>query len=177
MMESEELEPLPDDLFDDSSATHREALDQMREHLLRLGYRVDRRPPRGKTLRVYLDEGMDYPLMNPRITTIPAAIDDAGEPATDGEIPVIAVTVLSKGDSELDERLRAFPNGDGAFYVVNESQGPVQGFIIHGTFVIPLHLRELSGTEVINFPPMVASFRSIRRFLLGDDIVSQHPSR
>ena len=171
-MESEELKPLPEDLFDPSSTTHRAALDELREHLLRIGYRVTKRPARERTLRVYLDDGIDYPLLNPIITTIPADVDEHGEPTSDVDMPVMAIAVFSKGDPDFDERLATFPRGDSLLFIPGRSQNDGKGFVRHGTFLIELPLRESGETEVIDFPPVVANFRTIRRFLLGDEVAA-----
>ena len=166
-MDSDELRPLPDDLFDETTATHGQALDQLREHLLRIGYRVHRRAAREKTLRVYLDDGIDYPLLNPRITTVPLNYDEDGEPLDDEVLPVVQVAVLSNGDAEIDERLRDFPNGEGRLFLpLPESAS--RGY--HGNFFIDLSLRQNGDIEEVDYPPLIASFRLIRRFLLGEDI-------
>jgi hypothetical protein len=168
-VDSEELRPLPDDLFDDSTPTHKQALDQLREHLTRIGYRVHKRAPREKTLRVYLDEGIDYPLLNPRITTIPLNIDSDGEPLDDEVLPVMSIDVFSNGDAEIDQRLREFPGGNNRVFVPREANDS-RGSIYHGAFVLELPLREVGENEEIDFPSLVADFRSIRRFLLGEDM-------
>jgi hypothetical protein len=167
-MDSERLRPLPDDLFDEASPTSKAALDKLREHLLRIGFRVNKRAPRERTLRVYLDEGIDYPLLNPRITTIYANVDADGEPLDDEVYPVISIAIFSNGDAEIDERLREFPSGDGRVFVPHAADDKSKGY--HGAFVVDLPLIEVGGSEEVDFPTLVADFRLIRRFLLGEDI-------
>lgn len=172
-MHTEEPRPLPEDLFDSSTATYREALDQLREHLIRVGYNVHRRAARETTLRVYLDEGIDYPLLNPRFTALPIN-DDDGE-ATDEEVfPAVAIAILSKeGDSSLDDRLREFPSGDGYMFLPPTAEMDGGGYKHHGHFVLELSLRDVNGIETIDFPPIVSGFRTIRRFLLGEEVSLQ----
>src|SRR5688572_19351326 len=75
MDSDESLKPIREELFDPKSPEYHASLNTLRDHLLRIGYRVPRKRARETTLRVYLDDGIDYPLLNPVLRTVPLNVD------------------------------------------------------------------------------------------------------
>jgi hypothetical protein len=117
------------DLCDPDSDTCHGALADLAVVLDQLGFKVRKKPAKEATLRVYC-QGKSYPLLNPRFRLVPT--DDA-----EGEhLLALVVTVLSKGDDALDNRLKSFESGQGiGFIAVTKPSGQ---HYCHGHFVIPL---------------------------------------
>jgi hypothetical protein len=163
----EPLKPLPEELFDPKSPEYHDVLNQMREYLLKLGFRVPRKPARETTLRVYLDDEHDYPLLNPWLHAVPTS-DDDDEGDVQSVDPVIAVAVLTKsGDSALDEKLATFEADDLSWFAAVDGEPRQRTYWLHGHFGIAISFKEdASGREVIDFPRVVAAWRRIRRHLL-----------
>ena len=119
-------------LYDGESEANSSALEDLRDVLDHIGFKVHKKRSSEDTLRVYLVSGRPYPLLNPRFVRR----SFSGLKGRD----FLEVNVLSKGDEELDRRLRAYaPTTSCAFFPDGSKSPP---YFYHGVFAVPLHFRD-----------------------------------
>jgi hypothetical protein len=165
-MSSDDLPLIRYELFDKRDDAYRAALDELREVMLRSGFVVHRRPAKETTLRCYVAKGLTYPLLNPRFE-LSVLEEPAVDPDSTTVLPVLVITVLSKGDPTLlEEFLPTFPTEDGCDYGASgRGTEIIGGYHIHGWFRLPVTFPERGGLDVIDVDAMAGQLRRIRSFL------------
>ena len=134
------------------------ALEQLRDLLLDIGFKVNKRSAGEATLRVYPPPAR-YPLLNPRFRPGLAQ----GEKFRDTEC--LGIAVLSRtDDAGIERQLSAFtPTPACAFvpYPFVEDKN----YRLYGVFVLPLRFLGTPGKQEIDFASMKAPLAQILQFL------------
>jgi hypothetical protein len=142
------------DLFRKGSPACHAALEELRSVLLRVGFSVAKKSPLDSTLRVYSRKYGQYPLLNPRFEAVAPGRKS---------LECVWISVLSKGDEELDAYLRAYPSSDACTFVVDGiTQGP---YYYHGHFILPITLIRTDQTERVDFSALDGPLRGLLEFL------------
>ena len=161
-MEPQEPSLLPDELFEQGTPENHEALDELRDLLLRIGYHVHRRSPNESTLRVYLDESRRYPLLNPRFSLVGDDPDSgsADSAEDEGDIEALVVTVLSRGGiPEIDDAVKSF---DAPGAIVIPRNAPDDDYVRHGWVGFAIPVAQNGDRVTVDFNSLMEPWTTLR---------------
>jgi hypothetical protein len=145
-------------LYDNQSEACHLALEQLREMLDAIGFKVRKKSPRESTLRVYI-EGCQYPLLNPRFESSPECFGVRGHKES------LVFTVISRDlGNRLDRALGAFPSTDQCTFSPDASDQP-DGYRRHGFFLLPLSFNGEPGEQQVDLVALKGGLIEMRDFL------------
>ena len=149
---SEPVEEPQEDLYDTNAEVYAWALDQLRELLIDIGFKVHKRAARERTLRVYPIKSSQYPLLNPAFRLVDD--DDEGEP-----LELLEIVVLVKGPSAaIEERLLMIqPDARCRFYPDNTREGE---YVYLGSLLLPLSF-DTDDTRSLDFEALRAPLQRV----------------
>ena len=149
-------------IFDRHSPACHGALEQLRDVLMAVGFKVDKKHPNEATLRVYLPE-REYPLLNPRFHPYG---QEFGAPFA--ESLVTSVWYRDGAEAELESRLRRFPDAPDVVLRAPHEDTVNRGIRHLGWFVVPLTARGEDPGEP-DLEALASPLERVRQFLLGVD--------
>jgi hypothetical protein len=147
-----------DDMFEPGTEANHEALELLRELLLDVGFRVNRKARKEATLRVYL-EGRDSPLLNPRFE--PSG-DAFGAPQHDESI--VFAAWANEDASDLGRRLEELSAGAG-FTFVRDGSSSTAARAPLGWFVVPMSFEEDDDEVRFDVAALERSLRELHEVL------------
>jgi putative restriction endonuclease len=162
-------------LYSTDSKAYHWALEQLRDHLVAIGFTVNKKARPERTLRVYPTRSRQYPLLNPSFR--PTAVQ-LGEIY---DIECLYVSVLSRADDgSLDRKLGTFASTSACtFHAL--PPGATDGLHYHGVFILPLRFLDKSDKQEIDFAALRGPLAQIFAFLQGiagkNDPVPPPPER
>ena len=160
-MHERRLQGVEGRLYDRQSVAWSWALGHLRDVLLNVGFVVEKRREREKTLRVYPIRRGEYPLLNPVFYSHEHA---RSVKASDSPEEVLAIAVLSRGNRpDIDRQLSQIGADHGArLSAVGEQRGR---YWRHGFIWVPLRFSGPTSASKIEFAAMAEPLGVIYRAL------------
>lgn len=150
--QSEPVGEPQEDLYDTNAEVYAWALDQLRELLIDIGFKVHKRAAREKTLRVYPIKSLQYPLLNPGFRLMDE--EDDREP-----LELLEMVVLAKGlTAAIEERLLMIqPDARCRFFPDNTKEGE---YVYLGSVLLPLTFHS-DDTRSLDFEALRAPLQRV----------------
>lgn len=149
-------------VFEGGSRANHEALNDLREILEHLGFRVVKKIDKEDTLRAYPERLHSYPLLNPRfVRTIVRGLSGRS---------FVEISAWSRGDDRLRAHLRTYrPTPESKFVVAKGDPNTLRTvdpnmLVLHGRFYIRVHFRDRARSSP-DLNALGVALKDLRNFL------------
>lgn len=150
-------------LYSANSGACNLALEQLRDLLLDIGFKVHKKTAGQATLRVYPAWPARYPLLNPRFSPTAVAL------AESSETECLMVGVLSRVDDPgIESRLAAFTPTPACLFTTHPFVA-ARYYRLYGSFILPLRFLGERDNQEIDFASLKVPLTQILEFLRSTD--------
>lgn len=148
-------------LYSTDSEAYHWALEQLRGHLVAIGFTVNKKARSERTLRVYSTRSREYPLLNPYFRSTAVQLGEIYD------VECLFVRVLSRAnDGSLDRQLGTFVSTQACSF---HAFSPRATDKLHsrGAFILPIRFLGKPDKQEIDFAALRAPLAQIFAFLEG----------
>ena len=148
-------------LYSTDSEAYHWALEQLRDHLVAIGFTVNKKARSERTLRVYPTRSREYPLLNPYFRSTAVQLGEIYD------VECLFVRVLSRAnDGSLDRQLGTFVSTQACSF---HAFSPRATDKLHsrGAFILPIRFLGKPDKQEIDFAALRAPLAQIFAFLEG----------
>lgn len=160
MIEKERfLKQASGNLYSTDSKAYHWALEQLRDHLVAIGFTVNKKHAGEATLRVYPAWPIRYPLLNPRFWPTAVKLDKMLDTES------LVMEVLSRSnDAGIERQLATFTSTRACAFSAQPFISP-KYYRNYGAFILPLRFMGEPGKQEIDFAALKVPLTEIRNLL------------